>query len=415
MNSSYPSATKIFLLLFILFVYSGLFLFSYQITELPSYEKVPLMDGNQYLKMYHYFNGSISTYHINFPFNSRVLYMWIASLFPDVSNPVEIFVLLNYLFGLATLLLLFQCWEKLSIPSSHSLFLIAYLCLHWSGLIHQYMVDPVGVDVPYLFCLILLLYMMIIGNFRYLFVLAIAGTAIKEAIIPFLALLLLIKLFESKTIFLEGKKIQVQLSNVNSTIKQIVLAILASIVCKMIINFYFPAEQNGWKHNSIATIFQCLKIIALDPIQLLYWITGMFLFFGPLFYPFVKNMSVSKINTQYGGLFMFTLLGLILAIIGGGDHTRIAFLAFPFFFTCVLLSWGKKTDPAEWIIYSATLFYLTKSWKKLPTPTSNWETFSYWYPEYSTWKLFIPELLMGIIAIIILYFYPRMNKKIQTY
>jgi hypothetical protein len=411
---NYIYTKTILLYLFIFFVYTSIFLFSYYTTELPSYEKIPLMDGNQYLKMYHYFSSPVnSEYLVNFPYNSRVLYIWIASFFPESISPMNIFIILNYFFGITTLFLLFNTWNRLSIPNYQSLFILGYICLHWSGIIRQYMIDPVGVDLPYLFCLAILVNMIVFENFTYLFAVAIIGTATKEAIIPFILFIFLIKLYQKKIILLENKKISFNFSKTDNTIKKIAIALLLSILCKIIINQYFPAVQAGWKQNSIIVVLHYVYMIIKQPVIVLNWLTGVILFFGVMLYPFFKSISIKKYTSGINiELFILSMLGIALAILGGGDHTRIAFLSFPFFFTYILIYWKDNANGFQWVLYLIPSLYLTKFWLYLPTPTVNWEIFSRWYPEYSSFKFFPIELLISIISLIVLYFYNNnLNKK----
>ncbi len=279
----------------IFFVYSFVFIFSYQLTELPSYEKIPLMDGNQYLKMLNYFRHHELDYNIKFPFNGRILYIWIASLFPSSIEAVKTFVLLNYFFGLTTLFLLFYTWNKLSIPTVLSLFLLFYLMFHWTGIIRQYMIDPVGVDIPYLFCLTVLMYLLLFNKYDYLFILIAIGTAVKEAILPFVILLLIIKIIHKKVIFLEERKMKFNFHNIDKDIKKIFLALVVGLFCKTILNFYFPTYQTGRGISSIGVLLHCVLRIVREPFHLLDWLTGIVLFFGVFLFPVLKGLTEKKI------------------------------------------------------------------------------------------------------------------------
>jgi len=369
------------------------------------------MDGNQYLKIWSYFKNG-GEYKIDFPFNGRVLFIWIASLLPDALDAFQSFISLNYFFGLATLYLLFFVWNKLAFPVYQCFFLLVYLCLHWSGIIRQYMIDPVGVDIPYLFCLSIFMYLVLVQKYKYLFLIVLLGVATKEALLPFVLLLLLIKIIQKKLIFFEGKKIHVDLKQIDADIKYIVLALLAGIACKFLIELYYPPLQTGRYKSSLVMVVYYGYLVLKDPTHIPDWITGIILFFGPLLYPFLKDFPKQLIpHGVKEELFLFALLGILLAILGGGDHTRIAFLSFPFFFTYVLFQWKNDMRPFHWIIYMLSMLYLTKCWLYMPTPTVSWEIFSRWYPEYSSFILFIPELVVGICSIIILYFYDKTRRK----
>jgi hypothetical protein len=392
----------------IFFVYSFIFIFSYQLTELPIYEKIPLMDGNQYLKMLNYFHHHELDYSIKFPFNSRVLYIWIASLFPTSIGAVNTFVLLNYFFGLATLCLLFHTWNKLSIPVYLSFFLLFYLMLHWTGIIRQYMVDPVGVDIPYLFCLSIIMYLILFDRYDYLFIVVVLGTAVKEAVLPFIILLLMIKIINKKVFYFEGRKIKFNFFNIDSGIKKIVVALLIGLLCKTIINFHFPTNQTGRGISSIGVVLHCVLRILREPFHILDWLTGTVLFFGVFLFPLLKGMTNKKyLHGKTGEVLMLTLLGIMLAILGGGDHTRIAFLSFPFFFTFVLLYWKDNINSFSWLFYLLPSIYFIKCWRALPTPTTDWVKFSTWYPEYSSYRDFPIEIGAFLLFIIILYFFDK--------
>jgi hypothetical protein len=399
---------------FIFLFYSIVFSFSYTTTEFPSYEKIPLMDGNQYLKMWDYFANQTIYYKVNFPYNGRVFYIWLASLFSEDMDAMHIFVFLNYFFGLITLFLLFYIWNKLSFPFYQSLFLIFYLCLHWSGMIRQYMIDPVGVDIPYLLCLTILMYMVLFDKYSYLFLLTVIGTSVKEAIIPFLLFLFIIKLYNKKILYLENKKIKHNLSCIDSEVKKIFVALMAGVLCKIFINIYFPANQTGRGFNSMGAVVHYIYEIIRRPYHILDWLTGILLFFGILLFPFIKALTNKHyIKGKYGEVLLLTLLGLILAILGGGDHTRIAFLSFPFFFTFVLKYWKDNSNSFSWILYLIPSVYYSKCWLYLPTPTSNWEIFSYWYPEYSSYSYFLTDIVIAVLAISSLYLVDKKRNEIS--
>lgn len=407
------STNRILFYLVIAIFYTAVFLFSYNTTLLPSYEKIPQMDGNQYLKIWQNFNdpAGYPEYEVSFPFNSRILYMALASLFPDSFGTLNTLVLLNYLFGLGTLLLLFNTWNRLAIPILPSLFLLAYTCLHWSGIIRQYMIDPVGVDVPYLFLLTLLLHCILFQHYRYLFVLTAIGIAVKEAILPFILTLWMIRLFQTGIISFQNRKPKIDLSKINRDMIHISIALLSGMLCVVLLSIFYPPSLTGWKQNSLATIATCINLVLKDPVRVLNWLTGIMLFFGMFFYPFIKAAILPKYRTgQYAILLWLSLLGLSLAIIGGGDHTRIAFLSFPFFFTYLLLYW--KENPDGWFLYLIPAFLLTKCWRYLPTPTDSWELFSSWYPEYSGYRFFLNEWIVVIISGLVLYFYDKTKKRV---
>ncbi|HWZ23071.1 MAG TPA: hypothetical protein VNW06_10485, partial [Cytophagaceae bacterium] len=403
--------------IFIFLIYSSLFIFSYTTTELPSYPKIPLMDGNQYLSMWNYFkhHGTDMNYSVGFPFNGRILYIWIASLFPDSIEPIQIFILLNFFFGISTILFLLYIWNKLSLPIYQSLFLLVYVCIHWSGIIRQYMIDPVGVDIPYLLCITIFMYLVLFEKYTYLFALAIIGTAIKEAILPFLLFLLIYKLFQKKNIQIEDRKLRFTFSNIDPTILKITGALIAGVLCKISINFYFPSVQTGYKMSSIGTVLKITYQLLKEPIHILNWFIGIVLFFGVLVFPFLKGLTDRKNwNGKNGELLIYTTLGIVLAIIGGGDHTRIAFLSFPFFFTFILLYWKNNINSFSWLLYLVPSIYFTKCWIKLPTATVDWEKFSQWYPEYSSYRLFPIEIIVFITSMALLYLYNKQKSKPVT-
>ncbi len=409
------SSSRIVLLLLIFFWYTGIFLFSFTHTELPSYEKIPLMDGNQYLKMWHYFNDpSLSDYKIDFPFNGRIAYVWLASLFPDSFTPFQSFIVLNYLFGLGIIYILAHTWHVLSLPLYPSFFLLGYLSLDWSGLIRQYMIDPIGVDIPYLLFLAILMHLIVLQKYDWRFVLvALIGTAVKEAIIPFLLVLLLFKLVERKIIFLENKKPGYNLSRIDKTVRMIAIALIGCFMLKFLISILFPSIQTGIHKNSVVMVVYYFYLILKDPVHIPNWLSGIAIFYGPLLYPFFKTVFHKKNfvpGTLSGKLWVLSFAGLLLAILGAGDHTRIAFLAFPFFFTCILLYWKENPPTSNWIIYLGALLYLTKCWRFLPTPTDNWETFGLWYPEYSSFRFFVTELIIVLLSILLLYISDRKSR-----
>ena len=168
-----------FFIVFILLIASLTFLACYFIQPVASHHLEPRMDANEYEKIYFYFKNNLSIYQVKFPFHSRVLVPYLASLVPT-NNVTASFQLVNLILGLSTIFLMLIAWEKLKINKFYQLIGFSWLIFHWSGLVRLNMFDPIAVDMAAYFFEALLLIIILYIKWHHLLWIGPLATLAKE-------------------------------------------------------------------------------------------------------------------------------------------------------------------------------------------------------------------------------------------
>ena len=286
-----------------------------------NYPEAPLFDGNQYLKITSFLDGTESKYRVYFPYNTRILVPALAVLMP-FEDTILSFKALNLLFTLASLVALFFLWRYYNLSPLLMLAGFFWLLFHWTGIIRLNLFDPVTVDLPlYLFQTLLLL-IVIHRKYYWLIVLAPLATAQKE---PFLGLMIVLAAF---SVYYRKKYRK-------SDLVWIGLALFLSLGVKLGLNLAFPPLEKG--PNSFILIAYNLKLAALDPFRIIRWITAIFVAFGGFLILALQGIRQKPIKSDQVLLGLFSVLYFLFGIAAGVDMLRIVFLGFPFIMTFLLL------------------------------------------------------------------------------
>jgi len=327
---------RIFLELFlVLLITAGAAVFYFHSQQVIDYDSCKLCDAHNYAKIYDYFKGYSSYYKVNFPFSGRPFVPMLASVFPyDI---VTNFELVNFIFFPLIVTVIYLLWRKLNFP----IYLIGiglfWLLFHWVGLIRFNQADPIAVDVPVYFFHTLFIFVFLSKKYKWLWVLGPVAVLQKELIIVYV-LFLFIYLIVLNLARKEKKYVNID----------VLIALVLCIVIKSVYGYFFPAIRPD--HGSIRTvlslIIECLKY----PMRFPSWFVAVFMAFGFLILLCFKKIKQKHIYDELGGfLFLTTLVAILLGLIGGGDHTRIIFLGFPFIMTFIL--WVlKDVDPFSVVI-----------------------------------------------------------------
>ncbi len=369
-----------------------------------TYAKAPLMDGNQYSKIYHYLRTETTDYEVIFPFNSRIAVPGLAVLLPT-QNAITAFQIINFVFTLLSSVVLGMYWRQLHLPIACMGWGFFWLLFHWTGMIRLNAYDPITVDVPlYLFQTLFLL-IVLHQKWHYLWWLSPLATLQKESFPVLLLVLLVYGWFYNRQ--MPGRPFPVLL---------LVGCLIVSIATKYAVNFFFPPTNPG---SSLRTVLYFVKETTLHPFRLVRWLTGVWVAFGGLLalaaQQWIRQGGFGKIkdtilrrpvwlplfaNTNTDLLFLFSITYLGLSLLAGGDFTRIAFLGFPFIATyCLLLV--RNTN--VWLLVLACLFSLPLMhlFQPIPDQAIYWQAFAEWYSEFASapvvWLLFLYGLLVFTI------------------
>ncbi len=334
-----------------------------------SYKLEPRLDGNEYAKIYSFFKGETQHYDVKFPFHSRILVPFLASLMP-VSDAITAFQAVNFIFILGIVISLYFLWQKLKIPFFLQITGFGWLLLHWSGLIRLNAFDPITVDVPVYFFGSLWVLVFVSQKYFHLLWLAPLATLCKEQF-PALLMASLALLFYRKDTLFQSRQPLIMIS----------LSLVLSLLCKATINSYFPAVTSG---NSVNTLWQCMIITINHPFRIVRWLVAFFMAYGFFILPVIKELykKTDEISILAG-------ICLVVSFLGGGDFTRLTFLGFPFIMTAIWRAFGKIPLFETIVIVLFSVPFMRLFWQ-IPDPGKEWHYFTTWYPEYAS-----PEIVIG--------------------
>ncbi|MDJ1501067.1 hypothetical protein [Xanthocytophaga agilis] len=395
----------------ILFITSATFVFYYFHQPIASYTKAPLMDGNQYIKIYYYLTGKVQNYEVAFPFHSRIAIPWLASLLP-VATPVIAFQIVNLIFSLSSVCILTYYWQKITIRPYLIRWGIFWLLFHWTGLIRLNAYDPITVDVPLYFFQTLLLLLLYNRNWIHLWWLAPLATIQKESFPALLIVLVIYGILYNK-------------STHSKTFPTPIIAgsLFISLILKCVIEQSFPPSTPG---NPVITILYFIKQSLIDPFRIIRWLTGVWVAFGGIVWLAIwqwwkdgnwhyiqksvwqRKYSLPLFRDFHTDLlFLFSVTYLGLSLLAGGDFTRIVFLGYPFIMTYLFVLL-KNTNPKLSFVILLLSLPLMHLHLFIPDQGLYWTQFVEWYPEFApsstVWLMFGYGMLIGLSSWILLKF-----------
>lgn len=366
------------------FVSLGVFTFYFFIQKSVDYAHCSLCDGIRYQKIYEYFRGIHHTYQIESPFHQRGLVPFMAALFP-LKNMQDNFLIIHVIFSVLAVNLLYFLWQSLKIPFHLRVIALAWLLLHWTGLIRLNLYDPLTVDIPLYGFQALLMILILKRAYVWLPLLAPLATWQKES---FLALLIALCFSEA---LLHYQGIQ-RLSKKNWI--YLSAALLLSLVTLLGYNVYFPPHDTIYK-NAIITLLFFAKETLESPLDLVRWMVALFTAYGAF-----MLLALQRLKTETWKIPEFHYLGffsgmyLLFGILAGRDMTRILFLGFPFIMTWILLLLKSESifQMGLAVLLSIPLMRLVSN---IPDQSQDWESYAQWYPAYadlgvvSAWGIYL--------------------------
>lgn len=385
------------LLILVVPISIGLFFLYLAIQPDITYYFSPLFDGNQYLNAYSFFDHITDQFSVSFPFNSRILVPYLASMMP-YEDPVYNFLTLNLIFTLLSVAAIYILWKGLHITQGHIMTGYFWLLIHWVGIIRYNIFDPITVDVPLYFVQVLLLFILFKRRFIWLLILGPIATIQKESFPGLLIILLFYAIYENYT----------RQSSFRTT-WIIGLAVAISFVAKIIVAHYFPPSDPG--KNSFIVILFHMKETFLNPFRFIRWLIAIFMAYGPLLMLAIWKAIKSK-TLLHGSKYLLwlSLTYLFFSLFAGGDMTRIAFLGFPFIMTWIMI----QLKNVEGFLFKAAFIAgipLMKVFGTIPDPSVyGWEKFNNWHPEFANPVII---LLWFVYAIMCLAMFRIIDKKLS--
>ncbi len=374
-----------YLLFVLLIISSGLFYLYLNIQPQLTHSFSDLFDANKYEKIYRYFEENQSSLDVAFPFFSRILVPWLASLLPGESA-TKSFIIINFIFTLLSVASIYFLWIKTGISRGYIMTGFFWLLVHWAGIVRLNIFDPITVDVPIYFFQALLLLVLFKRKYGWLLLLAPVATLQKESFIGLLAVILIVHLY-----WIYSRKESFLPSLV------ILIALLLGILTKEAVNHYLYPDPEG--RSSLITILFHARETLLNPFRFIRWLAGVFTAYGPLLilavWYSIKNKKYLSDNLELLALSV-TYLGF--SFLGGDDFTRIAFLGFPFIMTWIF----KNLQNVHGFLFKAAFIMglpLMRLLSKIPDPAiSGWIKFRNWYPELANPIIVILWLSYGVLS-----------------
>ena len=360
--------------LYIFLAVAAISFFVFQQTQPPlTYDHAPLFDGNYYKDIYYFFTGHSTGYDVPFPFHSRILVPWLASLI-NSGDIIRDFTMVNFIFMLLSVWMLFILWKGLQIPIKWMIVGFFWLLFHWTGIIRLNTFDPINVDVPLYFFQAFFLWIILRRKFSWLLILSPIATLQKESFIGILVVLALYGWYHNR-------KKQDGFFNT----KPIISALLLSIVTKEALNYFFSPNEPSY--GSLFHVGLHAVGVILEPFKLIRWQLAFFVAFGTFLIPAIIQAWRHRLyENRKNLLLLFSLLYVAYGLLAGGDMTRILFLGFPFIMTWTMyeLREIKITGLIILVLLSIPLMFLLKP---IPDPAFQWELWRTWYPENAPIKM----------------------------
>jgi len=379
---------RLYWLFIFLVITVGAFYF-YQENQSPlSYHFAEQFDGNDYEGIYDYFNETESEYQVSFPFNSRVLVPFLASKI-GTGHIIEDFYVVNLLFSLGAIFVLFLLWRDLGFELKWFFFGFFWLLFHWTGMIRLNAFDPITVDLPLYLFQALFLWILLKRKFAWLLLLGPLATLQKESFIALLGILAVYGWYHNR-----------REDDGYFNLKLILTALIISIGTKQLANFYFPALETG--RGAIITILYHIRELVYHPFKILRWMAAFFVAFGPFLIALIFNLSKRNFyNNRRNLLIIFSVIYALFGIFAGGDMTRIIYLGFPFIMTLIIFELKDISDKQFWILsfLSLPLMFLIN---RIPNPAFEWDAWQSWYPEFAPYTTVLLFVGYGVICALII-------------
>jgi hypothetical protein len=388
---------KIFQILLITLITFVIYIYYFQTQSPLTYSFSNLFDGVQYFKSYRFFKGESAGYTVSFPYHSRIMVPFLASLMPY--DAINSFNFWNFIFILAGILMMYICWDRLGFPFHLILAGILWLLLHWPGIIRYNLFDPVTVDVPlYLFQALFLL-AVIKSKPWVMLIVAVLSVLNKESVIPLVMIISIYYFY-----------LWIRQKNSPENLIFSAIALFAVVFIKILLNHFFPFPEHG--RGSLITLLFHVKETLLNPFRIIHWLSGFSVAFGPWLALYILTKIKNKSFGQEELIpALLSMAILVISFLGGGDFTRLIFLGFPFVMTLVFYA-VRDINPKLISISLLMGLPLTRFWESIPDPAlKGWPAFYNWHPEFAvpaiTW-LWIIYFLMTVLVLFLV------QRRLQT-
>ncbi|GAB4408818.1 MAG: hypothetical protein OHK0053_35580 [Microscillaceae bacterium] len=335
------------------------------------YQDCANCDGNEYLKIYQYFESSNASYAVKFPFHQRVLVPYLASCLP-FARAEDNFWAISLLFASLAVPLLWGVWAMLQIPIWLRALALLTLLGHFQGLLRYNTYDVITVDVPLYFVGAALLWAILSQKWYCLWLMAPLAQAQKESFLAFIVIIALVFVLSKSD----------EKANKPSGWMWTGL-ILFLIIEQQSLAYFFPAADGEGK-SSLRTLLFFVRETLYHPLDLVRWVLAIGVAYGLWAVLALRRLGMHFPSSASGrGLLSLVGLHLAFGLLAGRDMTRIVFLGFPFVMTGLLMM--LKTEKWHLTVWAFTLSLpLGRPFEVIPAGPSHWLAYREWFPEYAS-------------------------------
>ena len=305
----------------------------YYFTTIPvEYATCKLCDGNEYAKLYNYFEiGQIS--QIAFPFYLRPIVPFLSSLMP--LGMVDSFQLVNFIFYLLAILALHRLWNFLNIQFPLQLVGFGWMLFHWMGIIRYNLADYVNVDVPLYFVQAITLWLFLKKKYKWFYLISPLAILQKESFVAIMIILILVHVFHERSSWL-----------VNG--KHLIASLILGLSIQFIVLSLLPEQVD--KRTPFFTVMYLSWMVIDDPTRIVRWFAAVGGVYGILLISALYRLNRKAFgDVQLISIIILSVLYLGFGLLAGGDMTRILMLGFPYLMTWILLSLKEFNKQATWV------------------------------------------------------------------
>jgi len=285
------------------------------------YSICELCDGHRYLKVYDFYKFG-QGFQVRHPYFLRPLVPYLASILPFSQAKIA-FDAVNFLFFVLSVFTILRLWQYLNIRWVYQWVGLAWLILHWSGIIRYNLYDYYTVDVGLYFFHAIALLLFFKKKYAWFYWVTPLAMLQKESFLSLCIILTVIHIY-----FNWGKQ------PFKSSVHIILSTALAMLVQYLAVKT-LPEQLDS--KSALGAILWHGRWALQDPTRFIRWGSAIGSAFGilPLFVLIKFNWLKVK-NLQYSTLLIFSLMYFAFGLLAGEDMVRIVFLGFPFIMTLVL-------------------------------------------------------------------------------
>lgn len=387
----YKRKAKAIELLVVAAVTAAIWYLVYLLQPIMEYERVALADGHQYLLMHNCFKTN-DCVPVRYPYSLRLLVPWLASVYP-AETPLKSFLFVNFWGSVIAMPLMVWLWQLVQVSRQQRVIGTFIVLTHFIGVVRYNIFDPIAVDVPLYIFQPLFLIIILKKKYYHLLWLAPLATVQKESFIGLLTVWILFE-YLWNTAF-------------KNSVKWLLIPLVALVLAVLVKQLAGARMPNSNSFGFMLEILYNIKLMLLNPTEILRALAALFTAYGAFLYLGIKNFGSAIFYQKERTILVLCIVYLGFGFVAGRDATRIFFLGAPFLLTYLLICTDKVPCKLVWLVILLTLpmYHL---YEIMDVPAYTEGSFENWLPKYASLPKALLINLYSIIAIAVTaYFYKR--------